>query len=172
MNRLDWPADDVTTAQEALLRARQVQARRVEMLRPRPEIKEAAPPPPPPPEPPPKPAIVAPVVPVTLIQEPPIDLPHSPFLNDIFRATADYFQLSMAEFMSRRRQARLTLPRQIAMYLAKVMTVRSFPEIAGKLGGRDHTTILHGVRKIELLIAIEDQRVIKAIAEIKEKLSS
>jgi chromosomal replication initiator protein len=48
-------------------------------------------------------------------------------------------------------------PRQVAMYLAKTLTMRSLPEIGRKFGGRDHTTIMHGVRKIEELMATDSQ---------------
>jgi chromosomal replication initiator protein len=48
-------------------------------------------------------------------------------------------------------------PRQIAMYLAKQLTPRSLPEIGRRFGGRDHTTIMHGVRKIEELMATDSQ---------------
>jgi chromosomal replication initiator protein len=54
--------------------------------------------------------------------------------------------------LSSRRTANVVRPRQIAMYLAKVLTLRSLPEIGRRFGGRDHTTVLHAVRKIEGLV--------------------
>ena len=54
--------------------------------------------------------------------------------------------------MSSRRTANVVRPRQIAMYLAKTLTLRSLPEIGRRFGGRDHTTVLHAVRKIEGLV--------------------
>jgi chromosomal replication initiator protein len=59
--------------------------------------------------------------------------------------------------LSQRRTANVVRPRQIAMYLAKTLTMRSLPEIGRKFGGRDHTTVLHGVRKIEALVAIDGE---------------
>jgi chromosomal replication initiator protein len=53
--------------------------------------------------------------------------------------------------LSSRRTANVVRPRQIAMYLAKTLTLRSLPEIGRRFGGRDHTTVLHAVRKIETL---------------------
>ena len=53
--------------------------------------------------------------------------------------------------LSSRRTANVVRPRQIAMYLAKTLTLRSLPEIGRRFGGRDHTTVLHAVRKIENL---------------------
>jgi chromosomal replication initiator protein len=53
--------------------------------------------------------------------------------------------------LSSRRTANVVRPRQIAMYLAKTLTLRSLPEIGRRFGGRDHTTVLHAVRKIEHL---------------------
>ena len=64
-----------------------------------------------------------------------------------------------------RRTANVVRPRQIAMYLSKVLTLRSLPEIGRRFGGRDHTTVLHAVRKIEELSARD-----KSLAEVIELL--
>jgi chromosomal replication initiator protein len=61
---------------------------------------------------------------------------------------ADYYRLKIADMHSKRRPANIAKPRQIAMYLAKEMTQKSLPEIGSAFGGRDHTTVLHAVRKI------------------------
>ncbi len=66
----------------------------------------------------------------------------------IQRAVADYFKIKLADMYSNRRPARIALPRQIAMYLAKELTQKSLPEIGEAFGGRDHTTVLYAVRKI------------------------
>ena len=60
----------------------------------------------------------------------------------------DYYKIKVADMYSRRRPANIALPRQIAMYLAKELTQKSLPEIGDLFGGRDHTTVLHAVRKI------------------------
>jgi chromosomal replication initiator protein len=61
--------------------------------------------------------------------------------------------VSRADLLSSRRTANVVRPRQIAMYLAKTLTLRSLPEIGRRFGGRDHTTVLHAVRKIEGLVS-------------------
>ncbi|MFK7792311.1 MAG: chromosomal replication initiator protein DnaA [Devosiaceae bacterium] len=70
-------------------------------------------------------------------------------IEDIQRATALQFGLTKTDLLSHRRTKQIVGPRQIAMYLAKMMTVRSLPDIGRRFGGRDHTTVLHAVRKIE-----------------------
>jgi chromosomal replication initiator protein len=73
-------------------------------------------------------------------------------IEDIQRAVARRFNVERSDLLSARRTASVVRPRQIAMYLAKVMTFRSLPEIGRRFGGRDHTTVLHAVRKIEALM--------------------
>lgn len=74
-------------------------------------------------------------------------------VEQIQRTVADHFGLSMEELLSRRRTARIARPRQVAMWLSKELTPRSYPDIGQRFGGRDHTTIMYGVRKIEDLRA-------------------
>lgn len=66
----------------------------------------------------------------------------------IQKTVADYYKMKIADMYSKRRPANIALPRQIAMYLAKELTQKSLPEIGELFGGRDHTTVLHAVRKI------------------------
>ena len=72
-------------------------------------------------------------------------------IEDIQRVVARQYNVSRADLLSSRRTANVVRPRQVAMYLAKVLTLRSLPEIGRRFGGRDHTTVLHAVRKIENL---------------------
>jgi chromosomal replication initiator protein len=72
-------------------------------------------------------------------------------IEDIQKLVANRFSVTRADILSARRTATVVKPRQIAMYLAKVLTPRSLPEIGRRFGGRDHTTVLHAVRKIENL---------------------
>ena len=74
-------------------------------------------------------------------------------IEDIQRIVARHYNVSKADLLSSRRTRTIVRPRQIAMYLAKMLTPRSLPEIGRRFGGRDHTTVLHAVRKIEELIA-------------------
>jgi chromosomal replication initiator protein len=73
-------------------------------------------------------------------------------IEDIQRTVARQYNVSRADLLSSRRTANVVRPRQIAMYLAKTLTLRSLPEIGRRFGGRDHTTVLHAVRKIEALV--------------------
>jgi len=73
-------------------------------------------------------------------------------IEDIQRVVAHHYNVSKADLLSSRRTRTIVRPRQIAMYLAKVLTPRSLPEIGRRFGGRDHTTVLHAVRKIEGLL--------------------
>ena len=72
-------------------------------------------------------------------------------IEDIQKLVANHYSISRPDILSSRRTASVVRPRQIAMYLAKVLTLRSLPEIGRRFGGRDHTTVLHAVRKIETL---------------------
>ncbi len=74
-------------------------------------------------------------------------------IDDILRVVAKHYNVSRADILSQRRTANVVKPRQVAMYLAKTLTLRSLPEIGRRFGGRDHTTVLHAVRKIDGLIA-------------------
>ncbi len=70
-------------------------------------------------------------------------------IEDIQKLVATHFNVSRADILSSRRTANVVRPRQIAMYLSKALTLRSLPEIGRRFGGRDHTTVLHAVRKID-----------------------
>ncbi|AGF48033.1 chromosomal replication initiator protein dnaA [Candidatus Kinetoplastibacterium oncopeltii TCC290E] len=69
-------------------------------------------------------------------------------VENIQKTVADYYKIKIADMYSKRRPANIALPRQIAMYLSKELTQKSLPEIGDLFGGRDHTTVLHAVRKI------------------------
>ncbi len=70
-------------------------------------------------------------------------------VEDIQKAVASHYSIKISDITSSSRLKQFTLPRQVAMYLAKQLTRLSFPEIGRKFGGRDHTTVLHSVKKIE-----------------------
>lgn len=69
-------------------------------------------------------------------------------VENIQKTVADFYKIKVADMYSKRRPANIAVPRQIAMYLAKELTQKSLPEIGDLFGGRDHTTVLHAVRKI------------------------
>jgi chromosomal replication initiator protein len=70
-------------------------------------------------------------------------------IEEIQRIVSRHYNVSRTELLSERRTRAIVKPRQVAMYLAKILTPRSLPEIGRRFGGRDHTTVLHAVRKIE-----------------------
>ena len=74
-------------------------------------------------------------------------------IEDILKIVARHYKVPRNELLSSRRSRDVVRPRQIAMYLAKALTSRSLPEIGRRFGGRDHTTVLHSVRKVEQLMA-------------------
>lgn len=73
-------------------------------------------------------------------------------IEDIQKLVATHYNVSKADILSSRRTAAVVRPRQVAMYLSKILTLRSLPEIGRRFGGRDHTTVLHAVRKIDGLV--------------------
>jgi chromosomal replication initiator protein len=72
-------------------------------------------------------------------------------IEEIQKKVAEHFNIRIADMHSARRARAIARPRQVAMYLAKQLTARSLPEIGRKFGGRDHTTVMHAVKKIEEL---------------------
>ena len=70
-------------------------------------------------------------------------------IEEIQKKVAEHFNIKLAEMSSARRSRQVARPRQVAMYLAKQLTSRSLPEIGRKFGGRDHTTVMHAVKKVE-----------------------
>lgn len=81
-------------------------------------------------------------------------------------ATARYYNVSRADILSHRRTNNVVKPRQIAMYLCKILTMKSLPEIGRMFGDRDHTTVLHAVRKIEDLRVHRDDYAVEIAAII------
>ncbi|HEX4299087.1 MAG TPA: chromosomal replication initiator protein DnaA [Devosia sp.] len=73
-------------------------------------------------------------------------------IEDILRIVSRHYKVPRNELLSSRRSRDVVRPRQIAMYLAKSLTSRSLPEIGRRFGGRDHTTVLHSVRKVEQMM--------------------
>jgi chromosomal replication initiator protein len=90
-------------------------------------------------------------------------------IEDIQRVVARQYNVSRADLLSSRRTANVVRPRQVAMYLAKTLTLRSLPEIGRRFGGRDHTTVLHAVRKIEGLVS-NDAMLADEIEVLKRQL--
>ena len=75
----------------------------------------------------------------------------SPAVTKIQQVTAEDYGIEVADMLSTCRARTLSRPRQVAMWLSKQLTTRSLPDIGRRFGGRDHTTVLHGVRRINTL---------------------
>jgi len=78
-------------------------------------------------------------------------------IEEIQRKVAEHYNVRLSDMIGPKRVRTIARPRQVAMYLAKQLTPRSLPEIGRRFGGRDHTTIMHGVRKVEELMATDSQ---------------
>jgi chromosomal replication initiator protein len=78
-------------------------------------------------------------------------------IDEIIRKVADHYNLRMTDILSPRRARSVARPRQVAMFLAKTLTTKSLPEIGRRFGGRDHTTVIHAVRRIEELRTHDNQ---------------
>jgi chromosomal replication initiator protein len=78
-------------------------------------------------------------------------------IEEIQRKVSEHFNIRLSDMIGPKRTRTIARPRQIAMYLAKQMTTRSLPEIGRRFGGRDHTTIMHGVRVIEEMKGTDHQ---------------
>ncbi|HUZ13332.1 MAG TPA: chromosomal replication initiator protein DnaA [Caulobacteraceae bacterium] len=90
-------------------------------------------------------------------------------VDDIQKATSEHFGLKQSDLLSERRTRSVARPRQAAMWLAKQLTTRSLPDIGRRFGGRDHTTVLHAVRRIEALRA-EDPQLARDLEVLTRKL--
>ncbi|EPF46829.1 chromosomal replication initiator protein DnaA [Treponema vincentii F0403] len=96
---------------------------------------------------------------------------HNISIDTILKIVADYFGISYIDLKGKKRTKNISFPRQVAMYLAREMTEFSTTEIGMELGGRDHTTIMHGHQKIETQTAIEPSLEV-TIAELKKRITN
>jgi chromosomal replication initiator protein len=91
-------------------------------------------------------------------------------IDRILTVTGDYFHVTQAQLLSpRRMRTRFAFARQVSMYLARKRTRMSLAEIGEALGGRDHSTVIHGVRVVERAVAFQDL-VSRQVGEIEERL--
>lgn len=104
------------------------------------------------------------------IPDPPVARPRVRVAS-IIRATAKRFNVAEHDMLSARRTKNLALPRQVAMYIARLVTWRSLPEIGRHMGAREHTTILHGCRKIAAMVEAGDP-IIADIEAIRAELGA
>jgi chromosomal replication initiation ATPase DnaA len=86
-------------------------------------------------------------------------------VRHIARVVAAFYRISLQDILSDRRTADFVRARHVAFFLAKELTSRSYPEIGRQLGGRDHTTVLHGVRRITNLVLTAEVRKLREMLE-------
>ncbi len=92
-------------------------------------------------------------------------------IDEIQRKVADHFNLRMSDMLSARRARAVARPRQVAMFLSKMLTSKSLPEIGRKFGGRDHTTVIHAVKRIEEL-KLSDHQVAEDVELLRRMLEA
>ncbi len=92
-------------------------------------------------------------------------------IAEIQEMVAKYYQVSVTDIKGRKRVKQIVMPRQIAMYLARELTDSSLPQIGREFGGKDHTTVIHAVDKIEKA-ASADADLKASIIELKNKLKN
>ena len=91
-------------------------------------------------------------------------------IDDILRIVSRHYSVSKADILAQRRHRSVVWPRQIGMYLAKQLTSRSLPEIGRRFGDRDHTTVLHAIRKIDRELEA-NTRLRDELEELKKQLN-
>ena len=90
-------------------------------------------------------------------------------IEDIQKLVVNYYNLPMSDFLSSRRSRHIARPRQVAMYLSKKLTTKSLPDIGRKFTGRDHTTVIHAIKKVEELMAA-DKKFEYEVQDISNKI--
>ena len=92
-------------------------------------------------------------------------------IHRIQRIVSEYFQISVDDIKSKKRSSNISFPRQVAMFLCRTCTEESFPKIGLEFGGKDHTTVMHSVEKIEKEIKVNPE-LAKTIDKLKEDIGS
>ena len=91
-------------------------------------------------------------------------------ITAIQKEVANYFNVKLSDLKSTKKQKSIVIPRQICMYLARHLTKMSYPEIGARLGGKDHSTIIYAVKKIEKASA-NDKQIKTAVDTLINKLN-
>ncbi|MGB1034818.1 MAG: helix-turn-helix domain-containing protein, partial [Primorskyibacter sp.] len=92
-------------------------------------------------------------------------------IEEIQRRVADHYNIRISDLVGPRRLRSLARPRQVAMWLCKTLTSRSLPEIGRRFGGRDHTTVMHGVKRIDEL-RLQDAAIAEDLEMLRRALES
>ncbi|NLY94480.1 MAG: chromosomal replication initiator protein DnaA [Myxococcales bacterium] len=91
-------------------------------------------------------------------------------VEDIQKAVCAYFGIRLSDLKGKRRHRAVSFPRMVAMYLARQRLGTSFPELGDRFGGKDHTTVMNAVRKIDRLVEESDEQVVASIEAIERRL--
>ena len=91
-------------------------------------------------------------------------------VDDVQKAVCEYFGIRMSDLKGKKRNRSVTFPRMIAMYICRERLQESFPSIGDRFGGRDHSTVMHAVRKMANRIAEDDAEVLGPIDAVERKL--
>ena len=91
-------------------------------------------------------------------------------VEEIIKRVSIHFNMKISDMKSAKRLKAVVLPRQIAMYLSRQLTSSSYPEIGDRFGGKDHSTIIHAIRKIEKLM-VEDFQLRTTIENLRKELT-
>ena len=91
-------------------------------------------------------------------------------VEDIQRATCDYFNIRLSDLKSHRRHRAISFPRMVAMYVSRQRLKLSYPELGDRFGGKDHTTVMSACRKINRLLEGDDEVVKNAVEAIERKV--
>jgi len=89
----------------------------------------------------------------------------------IQKEICSYYNLEMSELVSKKRNKQVVFPRQVAMFLCRKITDASFPQIGDQFGGRDHTTVIHAVEKIEKEVN-DNSELAATLDELSQRLNS
>jgi chromosomal replication initiator protein len=92
-------------------------------------------------------------------------------VEEIQRKVSDHYNIRLSDLIGPKRLRTFARPRQIAMFLCKQLTTRSLPEIGRRFGGRDHTTVIHGVRRIEEL-RLKDSQIAEDLELLRRSLEA
>jgi len=92
-------------------------------------------------------------------------------IEDIIKKVSNHFNIKVTDLKSPKRLKAVVLPRQVAMYLARQLTSSSYPEIGERFGGKDHSTIIHAIRKVERMME-ENYQLRQTVETLRQALSS
>jgi chromosomal replication initiator protein len=92
-------------------------------------------------------------------------------IEDIIKKVSSHFNIKVTDLKSPKRLKAVVLPRQVAMYLARQLTTSSYPEIGERFGGKDHSTIIHAIRKVERMME-ENYQLRQTVETLRQSLTS